>query len=260
MTSSSDGLAAVAMYPFDAARAALDELWPMVRRHLGFGPAELTWTLDLHSSWRMDHLLLGQTCGWPLVSQLGEAVEVVGVFDATVPEAHDGTYRSVIISRSAQSLAAQLTDPSLRLAVNNDDSLSGYISLRTVCADHGRSVDSPLFTGAHLESVRAVAAGAADLASIDAVSWALIGDADPDLVGDLHVVGYGPRVPCLPLICAVGLPPVDGMPVVSHLRRALGAACATVEAQPLLAALHARGFVEKTPADYAPLRVLSGAL
>ena len=93
-----------------------------------------------------------------------------------------------------------------------------------------------------------------------AVSWALIGDTDPHLVADLHVIGSGPRVPCLPLICAARLPPVDGMPVVDHLRRALAAACAQAEAQPLLAALHARGFVAKTFADYAPLRVLSGAL
>lgn len=251
---------ALAMYPFDTARAALDQLWPMVREHLEFGPTELTWTLDLHGSWRLEQLLLGQTCGWPLVSQLGDAVEVVGVFDVTVPEAHGGTYRSVIISRSERPLAAQLADPALRMAVNNDDSLSGYVSLRTVCAEHGRSVDSPLFTGAHAESVRAVATNNADIASIDAVSWAFVADTDPQLVADLHVIGFGPRVPCLPLICAAGLPPVDGTPVVEHLRRALAAACASAEAQPLLAALHARGFVEKSVADYAPLRLLSGAL
>jgi ABC-type phosphate/phosphonate transport system substrate-binding protein len=260
MTDRGDGVVAVAMYPFDAVRAGLDQLWPLIHRHLGFGPASLSWDLDLQASWGRSDLLLGQTCGWPLVSQLGDSVEVVGVFDPTVPEGRDGTYRSVIVSRSPAPLAEQLADPRLRVMVNNDDSLSGFVSLRTVFADHGRAVDAPIFTGSHLASVRGLADGEADLASIDAVSWALICESEPRVAAGLHVVGQGPRVPCLPLIAAAGLPPVDGRPVVEHLRAAIGDACGDPAAAEPLAAIHARGFVAKSATDYAPLRGLAGAL
>ena len=260
MTDPAGGVVAMAMYPFDSVRVALDRLWPLVRRHLGFGPDALSWDLDLHDSWRLPDLLLGQTCGWPLVSRLGGNVEVVGVFDASVPEARDGTYRSVLVSSSRAPLEVQLANADLRFAVNNDDSLSGYVSLRTVCATYGRSVDAPIFTGAHLASVRSIAWAQADLASIDAVSWALICESEPELVAGLHVVGHGPRVPCLPLICAGGAVGPDGRPVVDQLRNAIAAACREPASRDLLAAMHARGFVAKSAADYAPLRRLAGAL
>lgn len=260
MRDSAGGVVALAMYPFDGVHGALERLWPLIRRQLGFGPEELAWDLDLHSSWRRPDLLLGQTCGWPLVTQLGSAVDVVGVFDATVPEAHDGTYRSVLVSTSSVTLNALLANPGLRVAVNNADSLSGFVSLRTVFAEHGREIVAPTFTGGHLASVRCLAAGDADLASIDAVSWALIGEADPALVADLRVVGHGPRVPCLPLICAAGLRGPDGRPVVDDLRDAIAAVCADAASAEPLAAMHARGFVAKGAGDYAPLRGLAGAL
>jgi ABC-type phosphate/phosphonate transport system substrate-binding protein len=259
MTERGHGFSAVAMYPFPGVTTALNQLWSRVRHHLGFGPQQLSWDVDLHGSWRRSDLLLGQTCGWPLVSQLGDSVEVVGVFDATVPEAHDGTYRSVLVSCSVP-LAEQLAGPRLRVAVNNDDSLSGYVSLRTVFAEHGRHLEVASFTGAHLASVRALAEGDADLASVDAVSWALIGEAHPSMVSGLHVIGHGPRVPCLPLITAAHQVGPDGRPVVDHLREALSAACAEDDAAPLLDALHARGFRARTNDDYQPLLQLAGAL
>lgn len=260
MTDPADGLVVLAMYPFDSVRDALDRLWPLIRQHLGFGPDALAWDVDLHSSWQRPDLLLGQTCGWPLVSQLGESVEVIGVFDAAVPEARDGTYRSVLVSSSPAPLDVQLANADLRLAVNNDDSLSGYVSLRTVCAQHGRRVDAPIFTGAHLASVRSIASAQADLASVDAVSWALICQSEPDLVEGLHVVGHGPRVPCLPLICAAGSISPDGRPLADQLRHAVAAACREPAATDLLTSMLARGFVAKSAADYAPLRRLAGAL
>ena len=247
------------MYPFEPARRALDLLWARVHDRLGFGPAELSWHIDPHDTWLRPDLVVGQACGWPLVTRLRDAVEVIGTFDALVPEAGEGTYRSVIISRSDAPLAQQLAQADTRFAINSDDSLSGCISLHAIAGEHGRVVDHPLVTGAHRSSVAAVAAGEADLASIDALSWALICDAEPRATAALHVVGHGPSVPCLPLITAAGAPPFDGEPVVVHLRRALAQATAEPDVAAALAIARIGRFFVRDAADYAPLLRLARA-
>jgi ABC-type phosphate/phosphonate transport system substrate-binding protein len=259
LTSSSDGLAAIAMYPFEPARRALDLLWARVHDRLGFGPAELSWHVDPHDTWLRPDLFVGQACGWPLVTRLRDAVEVIGTFDSLVPDAYDGTYRSVIISRSDAPLAQQLAPAGTRFAINSDDSLSGCISLHAVATEHGHVVDHPLVTGAHRTSVAAVAAGEADLASIDALSWAFICDAEPRATAALHVVGHGPRVPCLPLITAAAAPSVSGEPVVAHLRRALIGATAEPDVAAALSTARIGRFLARGAADYAPLLRLAPA-
>ena len=65
-----------------------------------------------------------------------------------------------------------------RFAINSDDSLSGYVALRVAMREAGLDPDSAEWveTGSHRASIRAVAAGEADIASIDAVCWALAKD------------------------------------------------------------------------------------
>ena len=99
--------AALGMYPFAHLRDAYDRLWSSVRSRLDVddAPASLSWDADVHASWRDPGLVLGQTCGWPLVTKLDGAVAVVGSFDVVAPFAHDGRYRSVIVARRPVSVA-----------------------------------------------------------------------------------------------------------------------------------------------------------
>ena len=75
--------AALGMYPLAHLRDAYDRLWSSMRSRLDVddAPASLSWDADVHASWRDPGLVLGQTCGWPLVTQLDGAVAVVGSFD-----------------------------------------------------------------------------------------------------------------------------------------------------------------------------------
>ena len=234
-------VASLAMYSFAPLRPAVESLWGSVVRHLGWGPSGLEWDVLPPDVWRHSDLFIAQTCGWPLVTQLADEVAVVGTFDYDVPGSSGGRYQSVLISREAVSFGLLRDRSGVVAARNAADSLSGGVSLEWAW---GGVPPSIVETGAHAESVRAVAAGRADVASIDAVTWALLGEVEPDLISQLSVVGSGPLVPCLPLVV-----PLRYAAHVGELRAGFTAAVA----DSAFAQLRIRGFVPLDLDDYLPL-------
>ena len=85
------------------------------------------------------------------------------------------------------------------------------------------------------------------------VSWALISQHEPGLVASLHVVGAGPRVPCLPLV--TGLRHSRDVPA---LRDAIGAAVADPAVSAERRALLIQAFVPLQLDDYISLPSLLG--
>ncbi len=57
---------------------------------------------DLLAHWRQPRLLLSQTCGYPLVTQLPE-VQTVGCFHYAAPGCEGRRYRSLLVVREADS-------------------------------------------------------------------------------------------------------------------------------------------------------------
>ncbi len=57
---------------------------------------------DLLAHWRQPRLLLSQTCGYPLVTQLPE-VQTVGCFYYAAPGCEGRRYRSLLVVREADS-------------------------------------------------------------------------------------------------------------------------------------------------------------
>jgi ABC-type phosphate/phosphonate transport system substrate-binding protein len=245
-------LASLAMYPFAHVRDAQDALWAGIRRHLpddANAPERLDFETELHASWQRPDLLLGQTCGWPLVTELDGVVEVVGAFAVDVPFATaDARYRSMLVARKPISLDDWKATPDVHVARNSTTSLSGWVSL---CAVWGGVPPRVTETGAHLESVRAVAAGSVDVAMIDAVSLQFIAEQEPFAAGRIHVIGHGPTIPCLPLVMAKAL---------ASQRDEVRAALAAAMADPSLAAARSRlrisGFVPLDASAYEPVRAL----
>jgi ABC-type phosphate/phosphonate transport system substrate-binding protein len=238
-------IARLGMYPFAHLRDAYDTLWRVVRRHLGDGPDALHPDLDLHESWRRSDLLLGQTCGWPLVTQLLDAVTVVGAFDVCAPFASGGRYRSMLVASKPRSVEEWKADPDTVVAQNGPDSLSGWVSLQWAWGGVPPNVRT---TGGHVLSMRAVAAGEAHLASIDALSYEFFVESEPAVAARLHVVGHGPSVGTLPLVMANEL--ADRR---DDVRAALAAAVADPDAAEACARLRINGFVPCGPEAYADL-------
>ncbi|MFZ4718301.1 MAG: PhnD/SsuA/transferrin family substrate-binding protein [Ilumatobacteraceae bacterium] len=241
-------IAALGMYPFAHLRDAYDALWVAVRAQLADGPDSLDIDIDIHDSWLRDDLLLGQTCGWPLVARLTGTVEVVGAFDVAVPFAREGTYRSVLVASKPLGVAEWRADPSTVCAVNGMESLSGWISLQWAW---GGVPPRLLETGAHVESVRAVAEGRAHLAAIDGVSWEFITESQPALAGRVNIVGHGPVIGTLPLVTSKA-----NAHRVGELRAGLAAAVEDPLLAPALARLRIRGFVPCGLEAYSALPAL----
>ena len=248
------GAVSLPMYPFPELRADWDALWSAVHRRRPGSRATLAWTDDVHTLWSSPDLGLSQTCGWPLVTDLAGTVRAIGAFDPMIEDASGGHYRSVIVARRA----APLADLAGRVAaVNAADSLSGWISL--LAAFHSAGVPwhgSVITTGAHVRSIASVRDGTADLASIDAVTFALFGDLHPEDVRDLTVVGRGPLVPCLPLI----VPGTATHDDVEAWRTAFAGACNDPATEGTRRRLRIRGFSAVDDRDYASLTDLASSL
>ncbi|HZX55039.1 MAG TPA: PhnD/SsuA/transferrin family substrate-binding protein [Ilumatobacteraceae bacterium] len=233
-------VASLAMYPYDHLRPSWDQLWDAVRSRLSFDAPALDWELDPDVAALRDDLVLGQTCGWPLATAMRSAVHVVCTFDCDVEGDDDGSYRSVVVSPIDASLDDIFSRADLRVAVNSVDSLSGWISLRSVAAAHHVTVDNVEWTGAHADSIVALQDGRCQLASIDAVSWAHLAPRG------LFIVGHGPRIPCLPLVTARS----SGLGVRDELRSCIGGAVADASLAEVCATLKIRRFIERDLADY----------
>jgi ABC-type phosphate/phosphonate transport system substrate-binding protein len=169
--------------------------------------------LDLPTLWQHPNLLLAQTCHGPLELWL-KGVRVVGQEDYSGIEGGEGElYSSAIVTRRERNFGDSLLNSSkdagpvplqnselsklspkflsLRFAYNALDSVSGYLALKRDLEVIGS--DLHLFselieTGGHRGSIRAVAQGRADVASIDCKSWSLaqrheIASRDLDVVG-----------------------------------------------------------------------------
>lgn len=219
-------VAGLPMYDWPEVADALDALWASiaasgVRAGLAMPPA-LSRPADLVALWSDPAMLLGQVCSLnPVRDGLGET-EVVGTLVYTpppeLPQAEPGSYYSVIVCRADDprrpptdvgigtdvATSDVLRFTGARVAANGTDSQSGYWSLGHFVRhllDEGPIFDDVLFTGAHRDSVCAVADGRADLAAIDVHSWRLACAYEPDATQRLAVIGT--TAPTPGVVCVV---------------------------------------------------------
>jgi ABC-type phosphate/phosphonate transport system substrate-binding protein len=192
-----EAFSALAMYPYPELQSAWGQLYGAVAAEVMDVPLDLRWDLDPHATWLSPQLSVGMACGWPLVTALRRRVRTVGTFAYEIDGVASHMYRSVIVSRTQESLP---TLSGRTAAVNSTDSLSGHISLLATFGLGDAWNGDVVWTGAHLDSLDAVRDGRADVASIDALTWEYRRRARPDLLQGLVVVGRGPSVPCLPII------------------------------------------------------------
>ena len=198
------------MYDLPALQPANDALWSALAAHLcarGIdAPARLTRLGELEALWADPSLLLGQTCGYPLVTSLRGKVRLVATPCYRAPGCEAGFYRSAVIVRASDPARGLADLRGRRCAINSMSSNSGMNVLRAALAPFAagapRFFDSVLTTGAHAASAAAVAGGDADLAAIDCVTWAHLCRLDPAMTGHLRVLCWTAATPGLPLITA----------------------------------------------------------
>jgi ABC-type phosphate/phosphonate transport system substrate-binding protein len=169
-------------------------------------PEALSRDLGLMAGWTHPRLVLGQTCGLPLVRELAGRVAVVGAEDRALPGCPPGWYRSAVVVRGDDPRDELADFRGAVLAVNGFDSQSGWGAIlhhAAPLARDGRFFGWVLETGAHVDSVDRVAAGHADMAAIDLVTWGHCLRHRP-AAGRLRVLMLTDPTPGLPYIAAPG--------------------------------------------------------
>ncbi len=196
------------MYDRPETAASLDRLWALIRDALRArgvaAPERLHRGPDLWALWTAGDIVLAQTCGLPYRARLHRHVALIGTPDHGVAGCPPGYYRSVLVVRAEDARSTLAAHAGARLAYNEALSQSGWAAPVAHADAQGVRLRPVGPTGSHAASVRAVVEGRADIAGIDAVSWALMRRHDAALTDRLRVLATTAPTPGLPLIAAAG--------------------------------------------------------
>ena len=188
-------------------------------------------------------LRLTQTCGLPLVSTQRGRVRAVATPCYAAAGNEDGgrpLYCSVVVVQEGDAAASAADLAGATVAVNSPNSLSGTLLFDAFLGGVASRVVR-ITTGAHVDSMAAVAAGRARAAAVDAVTFALLQRHRPEAVRGLRVLGRTPTMPALPFVTHASASDAE----VDTLRRAFRTVADQVRAgaaaAPVAAAFDALG-------------------
>ena len=219
--------------------------WSKIRDRLATrgitAPFELSQTAEEFSVWEDPALILSQTCGMPYRTRLNGHAQIVCTPDYGLEGCPAGYYRSAIIARADDPRRTLPDFATARMAYNMSHSQSGFAALYTHTQPLGFWFTNRAPTGGHLNSAKMIANGDADIASIDAQTWRLIGRHEP-FAAQLRVLEYTSPTPALPYITGPQHDPVIIYDAVSEALATLDAADRD--------ALDLRGLVKIDPAEY----------
>lgn len=115
---------------------------------------------DLLAHWQQPNLILSQTCGYPLMTQLPE-VQVVGCFQYRVPGCEGINYCSFLVVRDEDKHRTLADFRGRRVVCNAPDSQSGYNALRKRVPSRALNAwfSEVIFSGSHRQSLIEVKRG-----------------------------------------------------------------------------------------------------
>ena len=246
-------IAVLPMYDFAWVSAANDRLWAAVSARLTQAgvqaPARLTRGGDLAAQWRNPELVFGQTCGYPYVTALKDAVALIAAPEYSFPGCEGAAHRSFIICGASDPRRDLRAFRGATAALNAADSNTGMNLFRAAIAPVAGGAPffgAVIISGSHEASLGAVAEGRADLASIDCVSFALLRRARPELTERVAIVAESALCPSLPFIASARLE----RRTVEAAREALFAALADPDLAEACATLGLKGARVARASDY----------
>lgn len=244
-------IASLPMYDWPEVREATDAWWQGIARHAGID-LPLARLADHTAAWSERSLLLSQTCGYPFTHQLAGQLTLVATPHYGVDGCQGPNYQSIVFARAGADLESFR---GARAAVNNPDSMSGMLALKLVFAPLAR--DGAFFcathwSGGHVNSLRAVREGMADICAVDAVCAGLARRYRPDYLEGLVEIARSPMVPGLPYVTRAG--------DVPRLRLALTRAFTDPDLQNARDQLFLTGFSALDARDYQLILDLEDAM
>lgn len=242
-------IASLPMYLHDGNVAAHDTFWTLIREDLAeqgiAAPERLSHDAPIRDTWGRPDLVLGHICSLPVRTDYLDRVTVIAAGDHGLPDTPPGHYFSHFVTRADDPRDTLPAFAEARLAINSDDSQSGWGSAYDAAARAGFRFAHVTATGAHRASIHAVATGAADIAAIDAVTWRLLHHL-PE-IAHLKIIGETARFPAIAYVTAGQ---VDPVPHRHALIRAVDALAPDART-----ALGLRGIVAAQARSYAALPI-----
>lgn len=241
------------MYDLPELRQATDEWWRGLARHLGPDmPLSLTRADDLDRLWADPALAFSQSCGGPLTTAFEDRLVPLATPCYGAAGCDGPHYRSAIIVGidGSDEIAGSV------IAVNYWGSHSGWTAPAALVAPLARGGSffrAARLTGSHAESVAAVAAGRADCAAVDAVTYALLARHRPQLVARTRILAWSPPAPGLPYVTRRDRPAAE----LAAMRAGLSAALADPQLAAAREALLIRDLAFLDLADYQPIHDLA---
>lgn len=203
-------IASLPMYARANNRAAHDALWTLIRDGLRAhdipAPDGLDHDIDYMAGWARPDLVLGHICNLPYRAQFQDKVTRIGASHYHLPDCAPGHYTSYFVVR-ADCTATQATDMvATRFACNSLLSQSGYGAAQLWAKTQGLRFGDPLVTGAHSASIAALVEDRADIALIDAQTWWVERQNDPQTRA-LKTIGQTQNGPGMTFITRAGQDP-----------------------------------------------------
>ena len=245
------------MYDLPQCRASTDAWWDIVALHMRVRgvpevPVRLHHGTTARASWCSTDMLFSQTCGYPLVTEFQQDLQVIATPCYSAPGCEGPCYASVIVV-AAENSAAELVE--LRgsvCAINGWDSHSGMNALRhkvAPLAQGGKFFSAVSVSGRHLLSIEMVADGRADVCAVDGVTHALAQRHAPQLLAGTRVLDWTEAAPALPYVARYECP-VD---MLLAMREALHDACVDPLTEQARAELLLTDIVDSSLGDYQPI-------
>jgi ABC-type phosphate/phosphonate transport system substrate-binding protein len=242
-------IAALGMYDRPETAGANDRLWALLRdalRDMGQDAPDALVRGDMAyiAGWQSPDLLFAQTCSLPFRAKLAGRVQMIATPDYGLEGCPAGYYRSVYVARRGDGAQALPDLAGRAFAYNEALSHSGWAAPYSDHRTRGLAIRPMLQTGSHRDSAIAVAAGQADYAAIDALTWDMTQSYDA-FAAELVAFDHTAASPALPYITAQN--PIS-------LRAALVQAIAGLR-QADRSTLRLRGLVDIPAADYMALPI-----
>ncbi len=222
-------IASLGMYDLPPLQAANDRLWAGIRDRLRArgiaAPEALTRGEGAYwKAWEAPDLVFSQACGLPYRTRLHGRVTLVASPDYGLEGCPPGHYRSLYMVRRDDPRRRLEEFDGAVLAFNEGLSQSGWGAPVNDARARGIRFTTGPRTGAHRLSVRAVASGAADLAAVDAATFALLQVHEAEAVAPLRVIGATPPSPALPYVAGIGIDSESAFAALSDAVAALAPA------------------------------------
>ena len=255
-------LASLSMYDWPETAHAIDVLWSHIQNQLIQREIEAPLIVDRNTHpaalWSKPELIIGQTCGWPYANYLKEQVVPFARFHYDLPDCPAGHYNSVYIGHDDADYD-HLTSPQAfefveKIAMNSDDSQSGFHVFAEIAgkpSEEAIATEKRVVTGAHRNSISAVANGDANIAAIDAIAFELAKHYEPEAISRIVVLGASKPKPGLPLITSR-----DNQHLAPLLYEAVSVAINETP-DDVLQTLLIKGVVSAKPSDYDEFKLAS---